>query len=200
MGGVQMQSRRLVVEVAAGAGVHGGGEHEAGGEGERHGGAGDGDVAVFERLAQDFENVAGEFGQLVEEEHAVVGEADFAGARDHAAADEAGVGDGVVRRAEGALGDEARVRVEHAGDGVDLGGLEGFVETQRREDGGQALGEHGLAGAGRADHEDVVAAGGGDFEGALGDVLAADVVEVVGGSAASSSSRVASVRRGAARR
>ena len=144
----------------------------------RHGGAGDGDHAVFERLAEDFEDVAGELGQLVEEEQAVVGEGDFAGARDHAAADEAGVGDGVVGRAEGPVGDEAFVAIEHAGDGVDLGGLEGFFETQRREDRGQALGEHGLAGAGRADHEDVVAAGGGDFERALGDVLAADVAEV----------------------
>ena len=144
----------------------------------RHGGAGDGDGAVFERLAEDFEDVAGELGELVEEEQAVVGEGDFAGARDHAAADEAGVGDGVVGRAEGAVGDEAFVAVEDAGDGVDLGGFEGFFEAQRREDGGQALGEHGLAGAGRADHEDVVATGGGDLEGALGDVLAADVAEV----------------------
>ena len=69
-------------------------------------------------------------------------------------------------------------RVEDAGDGVDLGGFEGFLEAQRREDRGEALGEHGFAGAGRADHEDVVATGGGDFEGALGDVLAADVAEV----------------------
>ena len=134
--------------------------------------------AVFERLAQDFEDVARELGELVEEEHAVVREADLAGARDHAAADEAGVGDGVVRRAEGALRDEALVRVEDAGDGVDLGGLERLFEAQRREDRGQALGEHRLAGAGRADHEDVVAAGGGDLERALGDVLAADVAEV----------------------
>ena len=168
----------LVVEVAAGAGVHGGGEHEAGGEAERHGGAGDGDDAVLEGLAEDFEDVAGELGELVEKEEAVVGEGDFAGAGDHAAADEAGVGDGVVGRAEGAMGDEAVVAVEDAGDGVDLGGLEGFFEAQRREDGGQALGEHGFAGAGRADHEDVVATGGGDFESALGYVLAADVAEV----------------------
>ena len=171
---------RLVVEVAAGAGVHGGGEHEARGKAERHGGAGDGDGVVFERLAHDFEDVAGELGQFVEEEQAVVGEGDFAGTRDDAAADEAGVGDGVVRRAEGALGDEPGGGIEDAGDGVDLGGLERFFEGERREDRRQALGEHGLAGAGRADHEDVVAAGGGDFESALGGVLAADIFEVDG--------------------
>ena len=60
------------------------------------GGAGDGDMAVFERLAQDFEDVARELGELVEEEDAVVGEGDFARAGNGAAADEARVGDGVV--------------------------------------------------------------------------------------------------------
>ncbi len=49
---------------------------------------------------------------------------------------------------------------------------------ERRKDRGQPLGEHGLAGAGRADHEDVVAAGGGDFEGALGGLLSAHIFEV----------------------
>ncbi len=107
-----------------------------------------------------------------------MGERDLAGAWDHATADEAGVGYGVVGRAEGAVGDEAFVAVENAGDGMNLGGLEGFLEAQRREDRREALGEHGFAGAGWADHEDVVATGSGDFEGALGDVLAANVAKI----------------------
>jgi hypothetical protein len=45
---------------------------------------------------------------------------------------------------------------------------------------GQPLGEHGLAGAGRADHKDVVAAGSGHFERALGRLLAAHIFEVDG--------------------
>ena len=44
--------------------------------------------AVFERLAQDFERAAVELRQLVEEQHAVVGEADLAGPRHAAAADQ----------------------------------------------------------------------------------------------------------------
>ena len=52
----------LVAEVAAGAGVHGGDEHEARGEADRHGGARDGDGAVLEGLAQDFEDVRGNSG------------------------------------------------------------------------------------------------------------------------------------------
>ena len=64
-------------------------------------------VPSSKRLAHDFENVAGEFGQFVEEEHAVVGQRDFARARDHAAADQSGVGDGVVRRTKGARAHQA---------------------------------------------------------------------------------------------
>ena len=63
-------------------------------------GARDGDRVIFQRLAHHFQNVARKFRQLVQEEHAVMGQRNFAGARDCAAADQAGIGDGVVRRAE----------------------------------------------------------------------------------------------------
>ena len=170
----------FVVEVAAGAGIHCSSQHEAGREAERHGSARDGDGVIFQRLPHDLEYVAREFGELVEEEQAVVREGDFAWARHDAAADEAGVGDGVVRRAEGTLRDKTLRRIEHSGDGVDLGGLESFVEGEGREDRGQTFGEHRLAGAGRTDHEDVVTACGGDFEGALGGLLSTDIFEVDG--------------------
>jgi hypothetical protein len=133
---------------------------------------------VFERLAHDFEDVAGEFGEFIEEEQAVVGERDFTGTWDGSAADEAGIGDGVMRGAEWTLSDEAGSGVEDAGDGVDLGGFESFIEGERREDGRKPLGEHGFAGAWRPYHEDVVAAGGGDFKGALSGLLAAHIFEI----------------------
>jgi hypothetical protein len=60
---------------------------------------------ILKGLAQDFEHVAGKLGQLIKKEEAVVRERDFAGAGHHAAIDEAGVGDGVVRRAKGPLSD-----------------------------------------------------------------------------------------------
>jgi len=55
---------RRVVPEPAGAGVHRGGEHERGGEGQGHRRAADRDLLVFERLAEDFEDAAVEFGQL----------------------------------------------------------------------------------------------------------------------------------------
>ena len=49
----------------------------------------DGDLAVFERLAQAFERRGAKLGELVEEQHAEVRQADLAGPRRAAAADEA---------------------------------------------------------------------------------------------------------------
>src|SRR5262249_30130592 len=44
--------------------------------------------------------------------------------------------------------------------------------------GRQPRGQHRLAGAGRSDHEEIVATGGGDLERALGALLALDVLEI----------------------
>ena len=74
----------FVVEVAAGAGVHGRGQHETRGEAKAHAGAGDSDVAVFERLAKNLQDIAGELRKLIQEEKTVVRQRDLAGARDRA--------------------------------------------------------------------------------------------------------------------
>jgi hypothetical protein len=103
---------------------------------------------------------------------------DFAGTGHDAAADQAGIGDGVMRRAKRPLRDQAGRRIEHSGDGVNLGGLESLFKRERRKDGGQALGQHGFARAGRPDHENVVAARRGHFQRALGRLLAAHIAKV----------------------
>ena len=54
----------------------------------------------LERLAQHFEHVPAELEHLVEEQHAVMGEADLARPRLRSAADQRGVRDRVVRRAK----------------------------------------------------------------------------------------------------
>ena len=84
--------------------------------------------------------------------------------------------DRVVRCAERALGGQPGPA--EPGDALDLGDLERLVECRRREDAGQPPGQHGLADAGRPDHQEVVTAGRRDLEGALGVVLAADIREV----------------------
>ena len=72
-------------------------------------------------------------------------------------------GNGVVGRPEGAAGDQGMCAVGEAADRPQLGGLQRLLPGQVGEDGGQAFGQHTLACTGRAYHEDVVSAGGGDF-------------------------------------
>ena len=139
----------------------------------------DADEAVLERLAHGLERGAVVFRQLVEEEHAVVREADLAGLGFAAAADESDRADRVMRRAERTLEQQPAVRGERAGGAVDARDLERLLERHIRQDAGQAAGHHRLAAAGRADHQHVVAAGGGDFQRALGAPLPAHVGKVV---------------------
>ena len=62
---------------------------------------------------------------------------------------------------------------------MDARDLEGLGDGERRQYGRYAPGEHGLAGAGAADHEDVVSSGDGDLERVTRLVLSLDVGEVV---------------------
>lgn len=108
-----------------------------------------------------------------------MGERYLAGPRDGAAADKARHGDGVVGTAERPVPEDA-LSLEEAGHAVDLRHLEGLLIGHGREDGGDATRQHGLAGAGRAGHEQIVGARRGDLEGALGDELALHVGQIVG--------------------
>ncbi len=69
-----------------------------------------------------------------------------------------------MRRAERALAQQCAARRQQAGHRVHRGDVERLIEGERREHAGQAAGEHRLAGPGRADEQEVVAAGGGDLE------------------------------------
>jgi len=133
-------------------------------------------VAGFERFAQRLEYAPLELRQLVEEQHAVVGERDLARAWIRAAADQRGGRGRMVRRLIGTplpvLDAEAAVQ------GMDGCGLQRFLVLHRRQQAGEARGEHRLAGAGRAGHQQAVAAGRGDFQRALGLRLALHVRQV----------------------
>ena len=167
-----------VIVKSTGTRIHGRSQHEARREGQRHRSPGDTDRTVLERLPHDFKNIARKLGKFVEEEHAIVGERDFPRTRNHAAANQSGVRNGVMRRAERTHANQPRPRIKHSGHAVNLGRLQGLFEGERRKDGGNALGEHCLPGAGRSDHQDVVAARAGNLQRALGSLLAADFLEI----------------------
>jgi len=80
---------------------------------------------------QHLQHRMSELRQLVEKEHSAVAQRDLARPRDPPPADEAGVGDRVMRRSERAVGDQRRRTREEAGDAVYLGHVEGLVVTQR---------------------------------------------------------------------
>ena len=132
----------------------------------------------FERLTQHLQHRPLELRQLVQKQHAVVRERDLARPRVGAAADEAGVGDRVVRRAERPPRHESAPRVQQPADAVDLGRLQRLVGRERGQDAGHAPGEHRLARARRADHERVVPAGRRHFERALRVLLPPHVREI----------------------
>ena len=115
-----------------------------------------------------------------------MGEAHLAGMGNAASTDEAGLRRGVMRRAERSLGDETAVAGQQPADTPYHRDLDGLLERERRQDRGQPSRQHGLAGAGRSEHDDVVAAGGRDLQRSLGMGMPPHVGEIrpVGPSAA----------------
>jgi hypothetical protein len=95
-----------------------------------------------------------------------------------AAADEAGVADGVVGAAEGAMLDEPAVGREQSRNAVNLGHHQGLGEIERREQRRQTARQHGLAAARCADQKQVVSSRRGDLECAARAVLPSYVGQV----------------------
>ena len=87
---------------AAAAGVHGAHQHEAAGQRQGAGGAGDGHKAVLQRLAQRLQRRLAELRQLVQKQHAVVGQGYLSRPGYPPAAGERHGGRRVVGAAEGA--------------------------------------------------------------------------------------------------
>ena len=85
-----------------------------------------------------------------------------------------------MRGAEGPAAHQPGPFVQDPAHGVNLGGLNGLGKTQGRQNGGNAFGQHRLARTRRSNHEDVVAAGSGYFQGALGMELTFHVSEIHG--------------------
>ena len=84
----------------------------------------------------------------------------------------------VVGTAEGTHIHQRVGGIRHARHGVDLRGLEGLGAGHIRQNRGQAAGQHGLARAGRADEQYVVAACGGDLQRTLHILLPHDIGKV----------------------
>ena len=110
---------------AALAGVHGAHQHEPGWDRcTAARGPGDLDLAVLQGLAQHLQHLLVELGQLVQKQHAVVGQGDLPRPGIGAAARHAHGGDGVVGGAEGPAESAGAAPGGEAHHRVDLGGLQ----------------------------------------------------------------------------
>ncbi len=171
-----------VVAISARAGVQRHQQHEPAGKGGARKRAGNGDGAVLKRLTQNFERAAVELGELIEKQHPVMRKRDLAGRGRRAATDQAGFADRVMGCSVGTRRQQRLAGAEQSHRAVDAGGFDRFASAEPGQNGGHAFGEHCLAGARRAEHQEIVISTGGDGDGALGHLLPADIskVDVVG--------------------
>ena len=140
-------------------------------------GACDHRLATFERLAQRVEHLRMELRQFVEKQHTEMSERRFAGTRSGTAADQGSHARRMMRCAEGPAPADAPAG-EITGEAPDHAHFQHLGRRERRQDRGQAPRQHRLAGTGRSDHQEMMPAGRGNFERALGGLLALDVLEV----------------------
>jgi hypothetical protein len=119
-----------------------------------------------------------ELRHLVQEEHAPVRQADLARPRPLPATDQPRVRDRVMRRAKRSVADQRHVAGEHAGHRVDARDVQRLGGGHARQDRGQRARKERLTRARRARHQDVMAAGCGDFERSFDHLLALDVLQV----------------------
>jgi hypothetical protein len=97
---------------------------------------------LLERLPQDLEDMAAALGQLIQEEHAIVGPRHLAQHRHVAPADQAGVRDGVMGGATRAGRDLCHAVADAAGEEVNAHGLNGFGEGHRWQDRSEPVRQH----------------------------------------------------------
>jgi len=155
---------RLVSGESTGTRVHGTDEHEPGRENSDAGGTSDANDAFLEGLSQDLQRQATKLGHLVEEEYAVVGEADLARPRFRPTPDQCHIRRRVMRGAKRPRREQTAVVLNQTDDGVNGRGLDRFIEGRSGEESRQPFHHHGLPGARRPNQKQVVTTRGRDFE------------------------------------
>src|SRR5689334_5804616 len=107
-----------------------------------------------------------------------MGEGNLAGTRPRPAADQPGVANRVMGRTEWARSQQGLFRREQAGYGIKTGDIQRLIDTEGGKDAGQGAGHESLSASRRADHENVVTPGRGNFQRTLDMLLALDFSEI----------------------
>jgi hypothetical protein len=136
-------------------------------------------VPALQRLSQRIQYGAVIFGRLIKEEDAAVCTGCCTGARDSGtAADDGSSGGRMMRVLKWRTPQQLGQMSGCIAQGMNRRDLHGVVVRQVRQQTGQALRQHRLAGPGRPDKHYVVPAGGRNLHGSPGFVLASDVCHV----------------------
>ncbi|GBE28988.1 hypothetical protein BMS3Bbin03_02946 [bacterium BMS3Bbin03] len=111
-------------QIAAGTGIHRRRQHKIGRVGNGQCRPGNGDLSVFQRLPHHFQHIFLEFRQFIQKQNAVVRQAHFTRMGNLSAADQPGIADGVMGRAERPGGDKSFIRCQSAGNRVNFCGFQ----------------------------------------------------------------------------
>src|SRR5208282_5488816 len=100
-------------------------------------------------------------GKLIQKQHAIVGETDFPRSRLAGSAEQSSVRNRVMRTPKRPGRHEPVLTVQQTTDAVDLGRLDSFAQSERRQNRWDPLRNHRFPRARRYDAKDIVLAGGG---------------------------------------
>ena len=169
---------RGVAIVAAGTRVHGGYKHETTRIFHIILSTTDAYLTVFQRLAQYFKDTARQLRHFIQKEHPIVCQADFTRLWIIASTHQSHLRNGVVRRSERALTDEAGVTIQLSCHTVNLSGFQAFCQRQRGKNARKAFGHHRLTTAWRTYHNEVMSTSCCYFKGSLHTLLSTNIAEV----------------------
>src|SRR5205085_11117110 len=102
------------------------------------------------------QNVRLEFRNLIDKEHTVMRQGNLAWGGAYIPAQQTRVAHRMMRGAERALSDERLAGPEQPDNTVNFGGLQRFVEGERRQDRCEPFCEHGFSRAGGADQQHIM--------------------------------------------
>ena len=168
-----------ITQIAARTGIHRQHQHEPRRVGISGIHPGDSDLSILDRLPQYFEHLAGELGQLIQKQYAIVRQRHFTWPGNPAAASHCRRRDGVVRCTERALLDQPSHRAQQAGDAINLTDFQRLVLGHRWQNAGDAPGQHRLSRPGRACHQQVVTAGSCNLQSPFGGPLPLNIAKII---------------------
>ena len=162
----------------AGARVCGPHQHSLAREAQRLFGASDQHLTALQRLPQLIQHRATKFRQLIEKQHAVMGQGELTRPGAKASTHQGCCSTAVVRRPPGRLVQQRSSSRSQTHHGVDVAHHQGLLVIQGRQQPQQGRGQHRFAAPGWSHQQQVMAAGRRHFHGAASLALAQHLLQI----------------------